>query len=182
MAQAALEHKRERGTGRIISVSSVIGGTGRMPAAMHSFYLRSLYLRNEPAMGDLELAGQRLSLREITCDSYVVGAVNDHIVPWQASFQAARLLGGHVRYVLTSGGHVAGIVNPPSPKAWYLTGPEDAPNAAGWRAAAAREDDSWWAHWADWAGARAGERVAPPAMGSRHHPPLADAPGSYVLG
>ena len=91
----------------------------------------------------------------ITCDSYIVGAVNDHIVPWQTSYQATHLLGGRVRYVLTSGGHVAGIVNPPTPKAWYLTGPEDAPSAAEWRAAAAGTDGSWWQDWADWIG-RAG--------------------------
>jgi poly[(R)-3-hydroxyalkanoate] polymerase subunit PhaC len=154
----------------------------RMPAAMHSFYLRSLYLRNELAMGDLELAGQRLSLGDISSDCYLVGAVNDHIVPWQASYQATRLLGGPVRYVLTSGGHIAGIVNPPGPKAWYLTGPDDVASAAGWRRAAERHDGSWWLDWAAWAEPRAGQRVPPPAMGSPRHPPLASAPGSYVLG
>ena len=154
----------------------------RMPAAMHSFYLRSLYLRNELAMGDLELAGQRLSLGDIRADSYAVGAVNDHIVPWQASYQATRLLGGRVRYVLTSGGHIAGIVNPPGPKAWYLTGPDGTASAAKWRGAAVRQDGSWWADWAQWAGARAGQHVPPPSMGSPHYPPLASAPGSYVLG
>ncbi len=158
------------------------GDNTRMPATMHSFYLRSLYLHNELALGDLELAGRKLSLSEITCDSYVVGAVNDHIVPWQASYQATRLLGGPVRYVLTSGGHVAGIVNPPSPKAWYLTGPAGAPGPAEWREGATRTDGSWWADWAEWAAPRAGELVPPPAMGSRRHPPLAEAPGSYVLG
>jgi polyhydroxyalkanoate synthase len=154
----------------------------RMPAAMHSFYLRSLYLRNELAMGDLELAGQRLSLGDIRADSYVVGAINDHIVPWQASYQATRLLGGPVRYVLTSGGHIAGIVNPPGPKAWYLTGPAGTASAASWRGAAERQDGSWWADWAQWAGARAGQHVPPPGLGSPRYPPLASAPGSYVLG
>jgi polyhydroxyalkanoate synthase len=154
----------------------------RMPAAMHSFYLRSLYLRNELAVGDLDLAGQRLSLGDITRDCYVVGAVNDHIVPWQASYQATRLLGGPVRYVLTSGGHIAGIVNPPGPKAWYLTGPEGLASAADWHRAAEQQYGSWWVDWAGWAGPRAGQRVPPPAMGSRRYPPLADAPGSYVLG
>jgi polyhydroxyalkanoate synthase len=112
----------------------------------------------------------------------VVGAINDHIVPWRASYQATRLLGGPVRYVLTSGGHIAGIVNPPGPKAWYLTGPEGLASAAEWRRAAEQQDGSWWADWAGWAGPRAGQRVPPPAMGSRRYPPLADAPGRYVLG
>ena len=113
------------------------GDSTRMPAAMHSFYLRSLYVRNELALGELELAGQRLSLSDVKCDTYVVGAVNDHIVPWTTSYKATRLLGGRVRYVLTSGGHIAGIVNPPGPKAWYLAGPEDRARRGGaWRAAA----------------------------------------------
>ncbi len=62
-------------------------------------------------------AGQHLSLQDVKSDAYVVGSVNDHIVPWQASYEATRLLGGNVRYVLSNGGHVAGIVNPPGPKA-----------------------------------------------------------------
>src|SRR5271169_4486897 len=94
----------------------------RMPAAMHSFYLRCLYGGNELARGVMELAGQRLSLADVKSDAYVVGAANDHIVPWHASYQATRLLGGAVRYVLSSGGHIAGIVNPPGPKAWHQVG------------------------------------------------------------
>jgi polyhydroxyalkanoate synthase subunit PhaC len=154
----------------------------RMPAAMHSFYLRSLYLRNELAMGDLELAGQRLSLSDIKHDAYVVGAVNDHIVPWQSSYKTTRLLGGQIRYVLTSGGHVAGIVNPPGPKAWHLVGPEGVASAAQWREAAEQKAGSWWEDWAEWAAPRSGELVAPPTMGSKRYSPLANAPGAYVLG
>src|SRR5262249_16045901 len=85
----------------------------RMPAAMHAFYLRSLYLRIELARGIMEVKGQRLSLAGVTNDAYVVGAVNDHIVPWPASYKTTGLMGGDVRYVLSSGGHIAGIVNPP---------------------------------------------------------------------
>jgi polyhydroxyalkanoate synthase len=158
------------------------GDSTRMPAAMHSFYLRSLYVRNELARGELELAGQRLSLGDVKSDTYVVGAVNDHIVPWTTSYKAARLLGGHVRYVLTSGGHVAGIVNPPGPKAWHIAGEDYPPTAEAWRSAAERKDGSWWEDWAGWAESRAGDLVKPPRMGSRRYPPLGDAPGQYVRG
>jgi polyhydroxyalkanoate synthase len=154
----------------------------RMPAAMHSFYLRSLYLRNELARGELELASQQLSLSEVKNDTYVVGAVNDHIVPWPASYQATRLLGGKVRYVLSSGGHIAGIVNPPGPKAWYEVAGHNPETAAGWRADAAKKAGSWWQDWTRWAGRRAGELVKPPAMGSSRYPATGDAPGDYVLG
>ncbi len=158
------------------------GDSTRLPAAMHSFYLRCLYLRNELAEGEMELAGQRLSLSEVKNDTYVVGAVNDHIVPWPASYQATRLLGGDVRYVLSSGGHIAGIVNPPGPKAWYEAADGHPADAAGWRAAATRQAGSWWEDWTRWATERAGERVRPPAMGSRGNPAVGDAPGEYVLG
>ncbi|HKB31968.1 MAG TPA: alpha/beta fold hydrolase, partial [Streptosporangiaceae bacterium] len=111
------------------------GDSTRLPAAMHSFYLRSLYINNELATGELELAGQRLSLSSIKTDTYIVGAINDHIVPWPASYKATHLLGGTVRYVLTSGGHIAGIVNPPGPKCWYETAERNFATADQWRAA-----------------------------------------------
>jgi polyhydroxyalkanoate synthase len=95
------------------------GDSTRMPSAMHSFYLRSLYMRNELARGELELLGQQLSLASVKSDTYVVGAINDHIVPWHGSYKTGGLMGGKVRYVLSSGGHIAGIVNPPGPKAWH---------------------------------------------------------------
>jgi polyhydroxyalkanoate synthase len=158
------------------------GDYTRLPAAMHSFYLRCLYVRNELARGEMELAGQHLSLSEVKNDTYVVGAVNDHIVPWHASYQATRLLGGDVRYVLSSGGHVAGIVNPPGPKAWYEAADSNPAEAAGWRAAATRQSGSWWEDWTKWAQGRAGDRIRPPAMGSSRYAVLADAPGEYVRG
>ena len=155
----------------------------RMPAAMHAFYLRSLYLRNELARGLLEVKGQRLSLADVKSDTYVVGAINDHIVPWPASYKATRLMGGEVRYVLSSGGHIAGIVNPPGPKAWYEEAKPPYPvGGAQWRAAAAHHGGSWWEDWTRWAGRRAGRRTDPPPMGSERYPAIADAPGSYVHG
>ena len=154
----------------------------RMPAAMHSFYLRCLYLKNELAKGEMELAGQRLALPEVKNDTYVVGAINDHIVPWPASYQATRLLGGDVRYVLSSGGHIAGIVNPPGPKAWYEVADGNPADAAEWRDAATRQAGSWWDDWTQWAQGRAGARVRPPGMGSQRYPAVGDAPGDYVRG
>jgi polyhydroxyalkanoate synthase subunit PhaC len=149
---------------------------------MHSFYLRCLYIGNELARGKLELAGQQLSLADVKSDSYIVGAVNDHIVPWHASYQATRLVGGDVRYVLSSGGHIAGIVNPPGPKAWHETADAYPAGAQQWRSGAVRQDGSWWQDWAGWAGRRAGRLVGPPPMGSESFPPLRDAPGEYVRG
>jgi polyhydroxyalkanoate synthase subunit PhaC len=154
----------------------------RLPAAMHSFYLHSLYEHNKLARGELVLAGQPLSLADIKSDTYLVGAVNDHIVPWKSSYLATGLLGGSVRYVLSSGGHIAGIVNPPSAKAWYQAGERYPEQPDQWREEAARQPGSWWEDWAAWSDARAGHLVAPPTMGSDRFPPLGDAPGTYVRG
>ena len=154
----------------------------RMPAAMHSFYLRSLYMRNELARGELELAGQKLSLSAVTNDTYVVGAINDHIVPWHASYKTGGLLGGTVRYVLSSGGHIAGIVNPPGPKAWYEAAEYTGADAETWRRENSKHKGSWWEDWTAWSDARAGALVKPPPMGSKQNRAIADAPGEYVLG
>jgi polyhydroxyalkanoate synthase subunit PhaC len=158
------------------------GDSTRMPAAMHSFYLRTLYMRNELARGEMELAGQRLSLASVRNDTYVVGAINDHIVPWHSSYKTGGLLGGDVRYVLSSGGHIAGIVNPPGPRAWYEAAGYAGPDAGAWRAANSKHKGSWWEDWTAWSDARAGQLVKPPRLGSKRHPPLGDAPGEYVHG
>jgi polyhydroxyalkanoate synthase subunit PhaC len=158
------------------------GDSTRLPAAMHSFYLRSLYMNNELARGELELAGQRLSLADVKSDAYVVGAINDHIVVWPGSYQATRLLGGDVRYVLSSGGHIAGIVNPPSPKAWYETADSYPADPQQWRSGAKRTSASWWQDWAEWGAERAGPLGPPPPMGNAQYPPIGEAPGEYVRG
>ncbi len=158
------------------------GDSTRMPAAMHSFYLRTLYIRNELARGEMELAGQRLSLSDVKNDTYVVGAINDHIVPWHGSYKTISMMGGKVRYVLSSGGHIAGIVNPPGPKAWFEATEHASADPEVWRAKASKHNGSWWEDWTTWSDERAGSRVKPPAMGSSHYPAMANAPGEYVLG
>jgi polyhydroxyalkanoate synthase len=152
----------------------------RMPAAMHSFYLRSCYLRNQLVKGEMELAGQRLDLKDVDQDLYIVAAINDHIVPWTSSYQTIKHISGNARFVLSSGGHIAGIVNPPSPKAWYLTADENPESPDDWRAATQRHQGSWWDDWAWWAGQRAGDQIPPPRLGSERYPVLGDGPGEYV--
>jgi poly[(R)-3-hydroxyalkanoate] polymerase subunit PhaC len=152
----------------------------RMPAAMHSFYLRACYLKNQLAKGEMELAGQRLDLKDVDQDLYIVAAINDHIVPWTSSYATIKHVSGNARFVLSSGGHIAGIVNPPSPKAWYLTADQNPQSPHEWRAAAQRHQGSWWEDWAWWVGERAGGQVDPPRIGSDRHPVLGDGPGEYI--
>jgi len=128
----------------------------------------------------MELAGAPLQLDRIAADIYLLAAKEDHIVPWTSAYKATQLFTGAVRYVLSSSGHIAGIVNPPNPKARHWTGNKLPADPQAWLAGATQHDDSWWHDWADWIGERAGSRREPPLMGSDAHPPLGPAPGTYV--
>ncbi len=155
----------------------------RLPAAMHSFYLRSCYVENALAQGELELAGTRLRLEDVTTDAYVLAAKEDHIAPWRSSYRTTQLLrASKVRFVLSSSGHIAGIVNPPNPKSRYWTRDEHPLDPDDWVASAAEHEGSWWEDWAAWIETRAGERQAPPQLGSKSYPVVANAPGTYVHG
>src|SRR3954453_15254308 len=156
------------------------GDSTRMPAAMHAFYLRNFYVRNKLAAGTLEIAGRTIDLSAIKSPTYVVSAINDHIVPWQSAYKTTHLVSGPVRFVLSSGGHIAGIVNPPSPKAWFLTGEEYPEDPRQWRERGERHSGSWWEDWAGWGAKRSGPLIEPPGIGSEIHPALGDGPAAYV--
>ena len=153
----------------------------RMPATMHTYYLRNFYVENRLATDRLEIAGERILLGNVKQECYIVGAEGDHIVPWSAAWASSRLVSGHVRFVLSSGGHIAGIVNPPGPKGWYLASDAPATTAEAWRQSADKHIGSWWEDWAHWSSANAGELVEPPAIGSVAFPGLGPGPGRYVL-
>jgi polyhydroxyalkanoate synthase len=149
----------------------------RLPAAMHSFYLRSCYLRNEFAAGVLELAGEQIEAGAIACDTYILAAIEDHIAPWKSQYLSTGLLvDADCRFVLSSSGHIAGIVNPPSPKASFWTNDELAPDPDAWLAGATLRPRSWWEDWAEWIGTRSGALRPPPPRVEA----LGDAPGDYV--
>jgi polyhydroxyalkanoate synthase subunit PhaC len=155
----------------------------RMPAAMHTEYLRRLYLENRLAKGELELAGERLELSRVSQDSYFVSAERDHIALWKAVYAGATLMGGTVRFALSNSGHIAGVVNPPNPKSkhWVASAATLPEDPESWREQASEVAASWWLDWTPWIAKRAGEQRTPPPMGSTMHPPLESAPGSYVL-
>lgn len=151
---------------------------------MHSAYLRSLYGENQLANGKYTINGKTLDLATVKNDYYIVAAINDHIVPWTASYRSTQLLGGTGRFLLSSGGHIAGVVNPPTPKAWYEVNEQDGdypPSELQWRQLATRHTGSWWEDWVPWATARAGALRKPPRIGNKKYPPIWDAPGTYVF-
>ncbi|MBY0294798.1 MAG: class I poly(R)-hydroxyalkanoic acid synthase [Methylobacterium sp.] len=156
----------------------------RMTRAAHSWYLRNTYVENNLIVpGKVSLKGVSIDLGRIRQDTYAVGCEKDHIVPWDSAWRISQLFGGAVRYVLASSGHVAGIINPPGGKGEYRTAPEGSPSATpqDWLKGAERHSGSWWPDWSAWLAARSGPLTAPPSLGSTRHPPLEDAPGSYVL-
>ena len=152
----------------------------RLPFAMHSFYLRNFYLENRLARGQLEIAGHVVRLSDVKRPTYIVGAENDHIVPWKSAYASTALLPGPVRFILSSGGHIAGIVNPPGPKGWYMVGTDYPEWADEWRRRATRHDGSWWEDWAVWSAENSGPLVDPPPTGNLNYPVLYDGPGDYI--
>ncbi|MFI5046183.1 MAG: PHA/PHB synthase family protein [Acidimicrobiia bacterium] len=151
-----------------------------LPGLAHGHFLRQMYVENALARDEFVALGERLITSEISTDSYIVAAAEDHIVPWRVSYRSTQLFKGPVRFVLGSSGHIAGIVSPPSPKARLWTNEELPKDPDAWLAGAVEARETWWNDWARWIEARAGDLVASPPMGSERWPVLGDAPGSYV--
>jgi poly(3-hydroxyalkanoate) synthetase len=114
-------------------------------------------------------------------DNYVLSAVDDHIVPWQSAYKTTQLLGGKSRFVLSTSGHIAGIVNPPSPKAKHWTNDALPTDPQSWLENAALHEQTWWDDWTSWLEGRAGRKVrARKSLGGPAFPVIGDAPGRYV--
>ncbi|HUY11404.1 MAG TPA: alpha/beta fold hydrolase [Candidatus Dormibacteraeota bacterium] len=156
------------------------GDSTRMPAAMHSQYLRSCYLQNAIVKpGAFSILGTPIDLSKITTPLYVLGAENDHIAPWRSSFKAIALVGSSdKKYTLTNAGHIAGIVNPPGGKKsfhWTKDRALTEESADAWLASTTKQDGSWWEDWARWIAPRGGAMVQPYDL------PIGEAaPGPYV--
>jgi polyhydroxyalkanoate synthase len=154
----------------------------RMPARMHTFYLRNMYIGNKLRKpGGITLAGVPIDVTQVTTPACFVSTVEDHIAPWKTTYLGARLLKGPVRFVLGGSGHIAGIVNPPAAnKYWYWTNPELPENADAWLSAAEKHPGSWWTDWAQWIAGFGGEKVPARTPGDGGLKVLEDAPGSYA--
>jgi polyhydroxyalkanoate synthase len=162
--------------------------TTRMPHRMHSDYLRQLYLRNELAQGKYRVGDGAVSVGDIRVPMFVVGTVTDHVAPWPSVYKIRKLKKlGETTFVLTNGGHNAGIVSEPGrPRrsyridTWDENRPYESPQD--WAAQAPLQEGSWWPAWGGWLQQHSGKRAAPPAMGApeQGYQPLCDAPGTYV--
>ncbi|MDB5369271.1 MAG: poly(R)-hydroxyalkanoic acid synthase, class [Roseomonas sp.] len=154
----------------------------RMPAAMHSFYLRRMYQQNDLVKpGGITLAGTPLDLRKIKLPTYILSTREDHIAPWKSTYRATQIYGGPVRFVLAASGHIAGVANPPEAgKYSHWVAGSLPPSPDEWFAAATELSGSWWPDWHRWVSALDKAQVPARVPGAGGLPALEDAPGSYV--
>ena len=156
----------------------------RMPAAMHSFYLRAMYMENRLIeAGGVEIDGTPIDLSKIKVPCYFISTIEDHIAPWKSTYMGARRFGGPTRFVLGGSGHIAGIVNPPAANKygyWLNPAAKLADTADAWLEGAQQHPGSWWTDWQAWVTAHDGEQTEArdPVKGKLEV--LEDAPGSFV--
>jgi polyhydroxyalkanoate synthase len=155
----------------------------RMPAAMHSFYLRNMYLDNKLVQpGGIEINGVKLDLRKIDVPTYIISTREDHIAPWIPTYKATQLYKGPIRFVLSASGHIAGVVNPPAAgKYCYWINAETPADPEKWLEGAEQHEGSWWPDWDKWIKTQNGkELVDARKPGDGKLKVLCDAPGTYV--
>lgn len=159
----------------------------RMPALMHSQYLRRLFLNDDLSEGRYEVDGKPVLLADIDLPVFLVGTVRDHVAPWRSVYKLHYLCPAEITFVLASGGHNAGIVSPPGhPRSQFqistrAAGASYRSAADEWMATTAVTTGSWWPAWADWLAERSGMLVPAAGIGYDKAPYLADAPGNYVM-
>ncbi|NBC34801.1 MAG: alpha/beta fold hydrolase [Alphaproteobacteria bacterium] len=176
----------ERGT--MIDLMAWNADATRMPYRMHSEYLRAMFLENRLSRGRFAVNGQPIALTDIKAPIFAVSTVKDHIAPWQSVYKVKLVTDTDVTFVLTSGGHNAGVVSEPGhPRRHFqiqtLREGDRYISPDHWVAQAPRQEGSWWPAWSDWLVQRnSGETVPPPPMGApdQGYPTLEDAPGTYV--
>jgi polyhydroxyalkanoate synthase len=153
-----------------------------MTAGLHRDFVRAAVDNALASPGGLTVLGTEIDLSRVDLDSYVVAGVADHICPWQSCYRGGQLLGGRTRFVLSSSGHIAALVNPAgNKKSGYQVSDDVTADAESWQRAAAARQGSWWPDYASWLGARSGGQIpAPRELGDKRYPVIEPAPGSYV--
>ncbi len=163
------------------------GDTTRMPARMHSEYLRGIFLENRISAGRFAVGGRVIALKDIRVPMFVVATETDHIAPWRSVYKTKLFTGADLRFLLTKGGHNGGILSEPGhPRRHYRIGHRKPGalymDAESWLARHAPVAGSWWPEYGGWLTEQGSGRVAPPPMGAPEagYPPLMPAPGSYI--
>lgn len=157
--------------------------TTRMSAGLHADFVDMAVENQLTRAGALSVLGVPIDLGKVTVDSYIVAGIADHITPWENCYRTTQLFGGRTRFILSTSGHIAALVNPPdNPKATFHTNDDHGADAKTWLKDAETHQGSWWNDVAQWLNERTGDlKPAPKEMGSTRLKPLADAPGTYVF-
>jgi polyhydroxyalkanoate synthase len=157
--------------------------TTRLPAAVHRDFIEIALANALTKPGEATMLGTPVDLSKVDVDSYVVAGIADHLCPWQSCYRSTQLLGGTSRFVLSTSGHIASMVNPPTnPKATFQTGPDNPSDPRTWLRAAETVAGSWWPDYSAWLAERSGgQKDRPPGLGGAGFAPLESAPGTYVL-
>ncbi len=157
--------------------------TTRMSAGLHRDFIDVAFGNKLTRPGAATMLGSPVDLSKVEIDAYVTAGIADHICPWQSCYRTTQLLGGASRFVLSTSGHIASLVNPPTnPKASFQVAPETPAEPDRWLELAEKQKGSWWPDYVSWLAERTGDEVpAPTSLGSDELPPLAEAPGTYVF-
>ena len=156
--------------------------TTRLPAALHADFIR-LAITNALTVPDVAtMLGSPLDLSKVDTESYIIAGISDHLCPWQSCYRSTQMLGGPVTFVLSTSGHIASMVNPPTnPKSTFQTAPENPADPRDWLAIAKMQPGSWWPHYSGWLSGRSGGlRKARVTLGRKGYEVLCAAPGTYV--
>ena len=155
----------------------------RMSAAMHRDFMELALNNGLTVPGGARMLGSDIDLGKVDTDTYVVAGIADHLCQWESCYRTTQLLGGDTRFILSTSGHIASMVNPPgNPKASYQTAPENPPEAEDWLESATKVRGTWWEDYVGWLAERTGpERKRSRGPGSVAYAPICDAPGTYVL-
>jgi polyhydroxyalkanoate synthase len=153
----------------------------RMPAAMHSFYLRNMYQKNLLKVpGGITLAGTPIDLRKIKTPMFLLSTREDHLAPWKSTYAATHIYSGPVTFVLAASGHLAGVISAPGSKYGHWTNEKLPATPDEWFAGAKAHEGSWWPYWDEWVTKFDGGRVPARMPGGGKLKVIEDAPGSYV--
>jgi class II poly(R)-hydroxyalkanoic acid synthase len=156
--------------------------TTRMTAGLHRDFIELAVGNSLTEPGKATMLGSPVDLSRVTVDTYVTAGVADHLCPWQACYRTTQLLGGESRFILSTNGHIASLVNPPTnPKSTFQVAASTPPDPQEWLAVAETRKGSWWPDYTDWLGERSGRELPAPTSLGGGRELLADAPGTYVF-
>ncbi|MEM8776726.1 MAG: alpha/beta fold hydrolase [Pseudomonadota bacterium] len=157
--------------------------TTNLPAGLHGDLIELLRRGGLSGKEGWEVAGHKLSLQDVTCDTFIVGGETDHITPWDGCYLSHHAFGGNSEFILSQAGHIQSLINPPgNPRAKFLTNDGEHETPEEFLETAKQNKGSWWPHWMHWMNERSGKQVkSPTSYGSRKYKALDDAPGTYVF-